>query len=879
VQQAWSRLSSLRRQPQWRLRFLFCLAALLTVGAHGAVADILLSADRIVVSDAASPSEKHAAYEFQKYWRLVTGRTLPIAAGPGEGSCVWIGRAAVPEEQRARLRLDGLGDDGLIIRTYPWRGDKHLAIVGGETRGTLYGVYEFFERYLGVRWLTPEATHIPERPPAKLPNIDYRFVPPVVYRDISQRSFMTNPEFAVIHRMNGRFVNSERIGGSGHVPAHLGGKIDYVNGFAGWGHTFHTFIHPDAYFDAHPEYFSEINGERQREPSQLCLTNPDVVRIVTEKAKAMLRAEPQARIVSVSQMDWEYYCTCAACRALDAREGGPAGSLIQFINAVAAGVASEFPDAYVDTYAYMYTQRPPTTLHVRDNVLIRLCTFNNDFSKPVHARRNHRNRRFAQDLAGWSRAAKNLFIYDYLPNFHSFQQPNPNLHTIQPNYAHFARHGATGLYAQGNPESPASEFEHLRAYVAAKVMWNPSIDAGAVMREFVTLYYGDAAPYIHQYIQLITTRAKAHEQPITLFAPLDWMDYDTVVRADELFRLAFMNLQDPIDIERLHEAYLPVRYAMLVCKPRVTWEDTRSARGLASLFGKPRVTPHGRQAILERPPSLSFGQYWDLLRHHGVTHLNDYSIDVLAERLARSTPPRRQVLTMHVLEDAHHEVWVAPERAGAVVRWRDKRRRIDWIDAFHDLGADRDHMIDTIVAGDELLLGSGPMVQPFRVRSLTHDRVELAMDLANGLSVTRVIRLDDGIHVETTLVNNASAPLALRVKTHPEFRLQTPRQPQLWIRSDTEWVAIDSVQAFADGDVNVGLWEAPEARTWAVAMKPRGPFLVNTVSDAYSRLYYQTSISNRRVAMDSLIDSIHLAPGAATTLQATYTARSELPAL
>ena len=41
---------------------------------------------------------------------------------------------------------------------------------------------------------------------------------------------------------------------------------------------------PIKYFDTHPEYFSEIGGERVKD-SQLCLTNPEVLQIAIENTR------------------------------------------------------------------------------------------------------------------------------------------------------------------------------------------------------------------------------------------------------------------------------------------------------------------------------------------------------------------------------------------------------------------------------------------------------------------------------------------------------------------------------------------------------------------------------------------------------------------
>lgn len=72
------------------------------------------------------------------------------------------------------------------------------------------------------------------------------------------------------------------------------------------------------FFRTHPEYLSEIDGVRRDGRTQLCLTTPDVARIVTERLLAAIRKDPGGRIVSVSQNDRaslgeEFPVACPVC--------------------------------------------------------------------------------------------------------------------------------------------------------------------------------------------------------------------------------------------------------------------------------------------------------------------------------------------------------------------------------------------------------------------------------------------------------------------------------------------------------------------------------------------------------------------------------------
>lgn len=95
-----------------------------------------------------------AAQEFQKFYREVTGRTLPIVYEPGaDGDLVVIGSDAV-NDFASQLIFEGLaedygiryGTDDYALRSLSWKGRRVLVLAGGRGRSTLYSVYDFFQR-------------------------------------------------------------------------------------------------------------------------------------------------------------------------------------------------------------------------------------------------------------------------------------------------------------------------------------------------------------------------------------------------------------------------------------------------------------------------------------------------------------------------------------------------------------------------------------------------------------------------------------------------------------------------------------------------------------------------------------------------------------
>ncbi len=256
---------------------------------------------------------------------------------------------------------------------------------------------------------------------------------------------------------------------------------------------------PGDLFDTHPEYFSLIEGQRATDRAQLCLTNPEVARLLTARLMAGIRSDPGARLFSVSQNDWHGYCTCGQCAAVDEREGSPSGTMIEFVNRVAEPVGREFPHVWIETLAYQYTRHPPRTVRPLPNVVPRLCTIECDFSVPLAQSVYPQNRTFADDIKGWSAVTDKLYVWDYTTNFGHYLGPHPNFPCLQDNVRLFRDSRVVGLFEQGAYQAPHAEFAELRAWILAKLLWNPDVDLAPLYDDFFAGYYGAAAAPVRTY--------------------------------------------------------------------------------------------------------------------------------------------------------------------------------------------------------------------------------------------------------------------------------------------------------------------------------------------------------------------------------------------
>jgi len=452
----------------------------------------------IVVAKDAAPSERYAAEGFRKFFEQATGIRLATTDEAAAGHRhVFIGPGAALQAGRSGFDTVGFGpeDFRIIVR------DGGIVIAGGWPRGTIYGVYSFLEDCLGVRFLTPDHTYVPKAVGSlALKPMDKTYSPPLSFRWSYFGEIRENHVFA--SRMRTNTVADE---------PELGGKtaVQLIN------HSFSRYVPWSKYGKEHPECFCEIDGKRPADVKddhygpgvQLCTTNPDVRRIITEGVLADLEKHPEWGNISVSQNDNGRYCQCARCKAIDDAEGSHMGSLLTMVNAIADEVAKKHPGVMVGTLAYQYSRKPPKSIRPRPNVQIQLCSIE---CCQIHALSNAAcplNTGFCEDIAGWGKISRNVYVWTYITNFHNYLTPCPNLRILGENVRFLVQNNVKGLFMQG-PASGA-ELAGLRNYIVSNLLWDPSRDEKALTDEFLALHYGRAAGPIRRFIDLVHDTAEA----------------------------------------------------------------------------------------------------------------------------------------------------------------------------------------------------------------------------------------------------------------------------------------------------------------------------------------------------------------------------------
>jgi len=549
-----------------------CVASEIVLAERGRPAEYV-----IVTRQAATECEKYAATELRDFLKRQTDVELPIRDDS----------TPLPEKAIVVMTDVGnaaLGDEGFALLV----AGERLFVRGGKERGALYGVYEVLERFGGCAWYSSWHEVVPRLSAFKVPRtLDDTEVPAFSLREHSWMDMMVNPVLAERNRMHRTSFDPKKFGGTPW-------RFDRVLGKC---HTFEYLMPVDKWFDRHPEYFSEIKGKRVRTHPQLCLTNPDVVRICTEEVlKRIAESYPKGiRLYGVSQNDWGNACTCATCRALDEAEGSQAASLMQFVNAIAETVTKKYPDVLIETLVYRYTRKPPKTLRFHKSVIPCFCTIECDFHQPIDGSPAEENRAVCETIRRWGEKSTNLMVWDYTTDFSYYLYTWPNVKVLGPNLRFFKANGVTALYEQGNSWGLHGDWGDLKGWLLAKLMWNPNRDETVLLDRYFKDNYGPAAPEVRQYFE------ELHALPRDAKAnPMDCYESIASTNIPDAFLDRGAKLFDIAAKKTAGEAN--AAYARNVLYTRLSLDYTRAKRSVARLFLRrdlDGVDPARYQEILE----------------------------------------------------------------------------------------------------------------------------------------------------------------------------------------------------------------------------------------------------------------------------------------
>ena len=395
-----------------------------------------------------------------------------------------------------------------------------IRIIGGSPVGTLFGVYEFLQRYCDVWTVAPGVVYAPKGQPLVFGDLDLTMKPAIIKRELYHAGY-----YNTLKKARENWIKFNYRNRLSHYPAIFVPYTDtqYNVSYTRFKacHTFYDYISPEEYGKTHPEYFSMdpsgVRNMRKNAGGQLCLSNPDVEKIVTSALLDTIAKDRKKygarspRVYDFSQLDnTNYICCCPECKKIIAKYGNvDSGLMVWFVNKVIRTVKKKYPDVIFRTFAYVSTEKLPSGITVDDNILIQLCD--------LYSQSNHTlplthpvNRKRKELVEGWGKIAKNMMIWDYI--LQSGNQPVVPIDAIVPDVRFFISCNVKWIFMESEIRiANPSAFEHLKNFLIAQIYFNPDQDLEKLIDVYCRGYFGAAHQEMRDYLNFL--RKSQNEKP------------------------------------------------------------------------------------------------------------------------------------------------------------------------------------------------------------------------------------------------------------------------------------------------------------------------------------------------------------------------------
>ena len=452
------------------------------------------AAATLVVSAGAAEQDTIAAQELQQALMEMSGALLPIAHDDQEigGHRIFIGNTRQAQAAGLTMTQTSSAVAGFRIMTV----GPDIFITAESPVAVIYGACELLER-LGVRWYLPGplGTVMPQQNTVRVPDLDVTLRPSFPMRWVGMG------EWAYRNKCNGSKL-------------HVNEKDRLAVGFIVAPSIYHgdgRLMPWKDYFPTHPEYFSLVNGKRCEDPlrAKLCVSNPDVVREMAKNICDLLDKNPTIDLIGLSATDYDCYCECSGCTAMDDPGNQPSDRRysrrqLLFYNAAAREVAKTHPHARILAGAYASHNVPPQdqSLKAEPNLSLIVTHYKYCNMHAIDRENCPPNSHFRDLLDGWRRLIPDIYIYEYYssPNDRRLQY---NLtHAIRRDIPYFHSKGFKGMYTQYGVNQIWASL--LNYYVASKLLWDVNTDVDALLEEFYSSFFGKAAVPMKGYFELLS---------------------------------------------------------------------------------------------------------------------------------------------------------------------------------------------------------------------------------------------------------------------------------------------------------------------------------------------------------------------------------------
>jgi hypothetical protein len=423
---------------------------------------------KIVVDIHADPQVKKAALFLQQYIKQSTGATLDIINTPaGGGIMIHIGQTDFVKSQH--IDVSAIDADGFLLAGI---NNTNYVITGGSKWGVEYGVYDFLEKFAGVKWLMPSdiGTIVPKVSTLDIPSARIQENPVYLSRELSPLNITASTPLGIW----GRYNRSR-------------GRIDFHHNLA-------KIFPPSKFAKSNPEFYPVIKGKRYIPSSdkdvrwQPDFSAKDLVPTASAEISDYFKANPDAASFSLGINDSNNFDESPSSDKRRSKRKNYVGfedrsdDYFTWVNAVVKDVQKSYPDKKFGLLAYNNIAEPPASTSVNPAVIPFITYERMRWANPAL-------RKAGEELTlQWQKAAPSVGWYDYAYGS-SYLLPRVWFHEMQDYLKWGAAHNVKYYYAELYPDWG----DGPKGWVLTKLLWNPNRNVDSLLNVWYTNAVGTAA--------------------------------------------------------------------------------------------------------------------------------------------------------------------------------------------------------------------------------------------------------------------------------------------------------------------------------------------------------------------------------------------------
>ena len=577
----------------------------------------------IVVPVNATDREQFAATELRTYLNKIFALTASIkmANEAPAGDKIVLGcprRNALTANYISAEEFDKIvpGPEGYLIKSF---GDA-IVIAGSSThpneleRGTIYGVYEFLERFLGcslavyIKDGVPGGEYVPTYESLELKDIchsqakaalasrtacaqysshgkgrdmvlNFTFLDWLCknrYNQISTwnvvyESFKTNGMLEEMKKRGIIMAVSQHDAFDTLLPQH-GNKY-----------------FPEHYYETHPEYY-KLNADGTRFENQrhwgqltLCCRNDEMIEEMSKNLIEWLNLNPIVKNFGLVPKDGVApQCCCEKCKPYTKTE-----NYVHLVNSIAKRVAKVHPDTTLNFSAYADLWAPPENAVLEPNVIVGEATWYRDETwtpelakvKPFNSSGLRTTGKpdgtcltgtfFEDNLLAWHALGAEVRYYDYFMGVYPARQRYiPMADEMQAICKRFVEKGIKGLTTQ---IEVYNMWNHIfNFYTYGRTAYNTELSMEDNLENFCKIF-GKGAPYIAENIRY--AESVLDGQVDIMFAGIYLMQNIDKARMYDGFEKALAAADTPASRNNIRMMRMEFRYSDLECREDYSMDE------------------------------------------------------------------------------------------------------------------------------------------------------------------------------------------------------------------------------------------------------------------------------------------------------------------